>query len=106
MSLKGETISRGTLEVEDLLFAFSRYIQTRGVAAIPEDAVCALEGQLRSTVFGTRRTRSARRQKLLVSRVIPLMSLTAPKGYFFGLHPGDPGRIGVWSDRLRFVPRH
>ena len=104
MPLQGETISRGSLDVEDLLFACSRFIQTRSVAAIPEDAISALEGQLKNAMYGSRRARAARRQRLLVSQVIPLMAYTAPKGHFFGLHPGDPGRIGIWNDRLRFVP--
>jgi hypothetical protein len=28
----------------------------------------------------------------------PYISL---KGYFFGSHPADPGRVGFWEERLR-----
>ena len=32
------------------------------------------------------------------------MEMASPEKYYFGLHPGDPGRIGFWPENLRFHP--
>jgi hypothetical protein len=31
-----------------------------------------------------------------------LLEDISPKGCFFGLHPGEPGRLGFWDKSIRF----
>ena len=64
-----------------------------------------LERKLADMVYyGDPEADQKKRMGLLIDSVLPLMKRVAPSGYFFGIHPGDPGRIGFWPDRLRFNP--
>jgi len=45
-----------------------------------------------------------KRIDMLTNEFFSMLGQTAPQGLFFGLHPGDPGRVGFWPRSLRFSP--
>jgi hypothetical protein len=65
----------------------------------------AIERRLANIVYYDNPEQSRKKKiKLLISRIFLMLERISPEGCFFGIHPGDPGRIGFWPDRLRFQP--
>ena len=42
--------------------------------------------------------------EMLADGIFSMLERIFPENRFFGMHPGDPGRIGFRFDRLRFRP--
>lgn len=52
--------------------------------------------------FGDPQDNREKRMQLLTNGVFSMLKRIAPRGCFFGIHPGDPGRVGFWPKSLRF----
>ena len=100
-------ISTGTLDADDLMFHCLGFVSRTDIAMDHADLeiLSILERKLADVVYyGDPEVDQKKRMGLLIDRIFPLMKRVAPPGCFFGIHPGDPGRIGFWPDSLRFNP--
>jgi hypothetical protein len=69
------------------------------------ELLSALECRLADAVYyGSREDGRKKRIDLLTNDVFSMLAQMAPNGFFFGIHPGDPGRVGFWPRSLRFSP--
>lgn len=104
---RDRAISKGSLDIDDLLFRCLGFVGRTEVILDPADMelLGALERRLAATVYYDDPKRSTdQRMELLIDGLFPVLRQMSPPGCFFGIHPGDPGRVGFWSDTLRFHP--
>ena len=98
-------ISKGSLDIDDLLFRCFGFISKKDIKIdqIDIELINTLERKLANLVY-YQRSRKAREKKmnLLIDSVFTILERVSPPGFFFGVHPGDPGRIGFWPSHLRF----
>ncbi|WP_167527538.1 hypothetical protein [Desulfosarcina alkanivorans] len=103
---RSHAISKGTLDIDDLLFNCFGFA-CNNVAVDPSDIeiLISLEQRMAGMVYyrDPECTRE-KRMKLLTEGIFSMLERISPKGSFFGIHPGDPGRVGFWPDSLRFQP--
>jgi hypothetical protein len=69
------------------------------------ELLASLERRLADTVYySDYEDGRKKRIDMLTNDIFSMLAQIAPQGYFFGLHPGDPGRVGFWPQSLRFSP--
>jgi hypothetical protein len=104
---RSQVISKGSLDIDDLMFKCFGFITRKDIAAdqVDVELLSTLERKLANLAY-YRSEKEARKKKmkLLIDSVFKFLERVSPPGFFFGIHPGDPGRIGFWPDRLRFAP--
>jgi hypothetical protein len=99
-------VSEGSLFVDDLLYACLQFLQTEPMDPALTEVILSMEQKLANTVLGANASHAGRKESILLDEVFPLLEEIAPQGHFFGIHPGDPGRIGFWEDCLHFNKRN
>ena len=93
--------------MDDLLYRCIDFISKSDIALDQSDIEifisleCKLAGLL---YYGNAKQARKMKIRLLIDRVFTILQRISPAGCFFGIHPGDPGRIGFWPDPLRFEP--
>ena len=101
------TISKGSLDVDDLLFCCLDFVCKNNIAMDSADIefLSAMEGRMADMVYfdNSEETRE-KKLEMLTDGLFTMLERISPENCFFGIHPGDPGRIGFWPDRLRFQP--
>jgi hypothetical protein len=95
-------VSKGTLFVDDLVCECMRFIQTEELDPVLTELIVSIEGKLKDSAYRDKKARPDHREKILLEDIFPLLEEIAPVGHFFGIHPGDPGRVGFWEDGLHF----
>ena len=95
------------MDVDDLLHRCLGFVCNTGIGMDQSDMelVGAIERRLANIVYyddsqGSRK----KKMNLLIDAIFVLLQRVSPKGCFFGIHPGDPGRVGFWPERLHFQP--
>ncbi len=69
------------------------------------EMIAALERRMANIVYYDNPEKNRKkRMKLLTKNVFSILERISPKDCFFGIHPGDPGRVGFWPESLRFQP--
>jgi len=102
---RSHTISKGTLDIDDLLYRCFGFVCR---ANLPMDQtemeiLAATERCMAGMVYyGNPKTNRKKRMRLLTKNVFSMLERISPRGCFFGIHPGDPGRVGFWPKSLRF----
>jgi hypothetical protein len=102
---RSHAVSKGTLDIDDLLFrCFGFICQTHfPMDQADLELMIATEHRMANTVyFGNPQDNREKRMQLLTDNVLSVLKRIAPRGCFFGIHPGDPGRVGFWPNSLRF----
>jgi hypothetical protein len=104
---RSHAISKGSLDVDVLLFRCFDFVCKNNIAMDPSDIeiLSALENRLADVVYfdNTEETRK-KKMEMLTDGVFSMLEQISPENCFFGIHPGDPGRIGFWPEDLRFQP--
>ena len=107
---RSHVISQDSMDVDDLMHRCLGFVCNGNIALDQNDIelLGAIERRLADMVYYDKPGRSRKKKiKLLISRIFLMLERISPEGCFFGIHPGDPGRVGFWPDRLRFKPeRH
>lgn len=104
---RSHVISQDSMDVDDLMHRCLGFVCNGNIAMDQNDIelLGAIERRLANMVYYDDPDRSRKKKiKLLVSRIFLMLERISPEGCFFGIHPGDPGRVGFWPDRLRFQP--
>jgi hypothetical protein len=102
---RSHAISKGTLDVDDLLFRCFGFVCKTHFPMDQSDIelLTAMEHRMANAVYyGNPHDNREKRMQLLTKSVFSALKRIAPRGCFFGIHPGDPGRVGFWSKSLRF----
>ncbi len=93
------------MDVDDLLHRCLGFVCNRGIRMDQSDIelLGAIERRLANIVYYDHSQRSRKKKvNLLTDAIFVLLHRFSPEGCFFGIHPGDPGRVGFWPDRLHF----
>jgi hypothetical protein len=104
-SYRSYLISRDSLDIDDLLFRCLGFVCNKTFAMDQSDIemIAALERRMADIVYydDPKKNRN-RRMELLTKNVFSILERISPEDCFFGIHPGDPGRLGFWPESLRF----
>jgi hypothetical protein len=95
------------MDVDDLMHRCLGFVHNWNIDMDQNDIelLGAIERSLANLVYYDNPDHSRKKKlNLLISRIFFMLERISPEGYFFGIHPGDPGRVGFWPDRLRFQP--
>lgn len=104
-SYRSHVISQDSMDVDDLMHRCLGFVCNRSISIDQNDIelLSAIERRLANMVYYDDSERSRKKKiKLLINVIFGMLSRISPEGCFFGIHPGDPGRVGFWPDRLRF----
>jgi hypothetical protein len=100
---RSHVVSKGTLFADDLTYKCLHFLQTSKMDRSLTELIAYLEGQYREMIAScTNRDQNEQQTEILYDEIFPLLEDTAPKGCFFGLHPGDPGRLGFFNKHILY----
>lgn len=95
-------VSADTLDIEDLSYRCINFMQTQPVHCDLDEMLIYLNNCMLDNVYVDADKRHRRQKNILFGDVFRMLESMAPKGCFFGMHPGDPGRLGFWKKSLRY----
>jgi hypothetical protein len=92
----------GTLDVDDLVYKCFGFLSSQKLDRETIERTAKAEQNLLEAVY-LKDANEGHEQKMevLVDEIFDILEDISPKDCFFGLHPGDPGRIGFWPNSLR-----
>jgi hypothetical protein len=101
-SYKNEPVSTDTLFVEELADNCLRFLVSLDLDPLTAERLQAIEQRFAAAVYLHDGRSQADKKRTLCQSMFNLLEDISPKGCFFGLHPGEPGRLGYWDKSIRF----
>jgi hypothetical protein len=101
---KNVSVSSGTLDVDELVCNCSRFLQSLQLDAAAADRLFAAEKKIAVLIDLEDDTARTGKKNILFNYFFKILEDISPKGCFFGIHPGDPGKLGFWDKSIKFSP--
>lgn len=104
-SYKNESVSKGTLFVEELADNCLRFLVSLDLDPATSERLQAVEQRFAAAVYLNNGSSQRNKKRLLCKSMFNILEDISPEGCFFGPHPGEPGMLGFWDKSLRFSNR-
>jgi hypothetical protein len=101
-SYKNESVSTGTLFVEDLADNCLRFLMSLDLDPTTSERLQAVEQRFAAAVYLNNGSSQMNKKRVLCKSMFKILEDISPEGCFFGPHPGEPGMLGFWDESLRF----
>ena len=101
---RNEIVSSGTLDVDRLVYNCFGFLRSLRFDPATAERLAAAEQRLSASVYMNEDPHQPDKMQVLLDDIFQILEDISPRGCFFGIHPGDPGRLGFWDKSVKFNP--